>query len=207
MNKSRLDSKYKSIIVVATICLTLLIILPLLVDGWISARQNYYTELLRAHECFSGICAADFDADGILGRVFIDRSSSTVPHEYRLIVKENNKELLRLPYWELDNSARTHVATKIAFETGKTQLLLYEQKGRNAPTINAVYVWNGNEMAQIPPSDQEQDLFSAMSSTDDNGTNNYWTLYRMIRVPTFVGYYLVLTLLSGVLAVRAYRAA
>ena len=80
--------------------LSLLIILPLVVDNRISARDRYYTELLRDHECIDEICTVDFDADGILGRVFIDRSSSTAPHQYWLVVKENGKELLRLPFWE-----------------------------------------------------------------------------------------------------------
>ena len=100
--------------------LSLLIILPLVVDNRISARDRYYAELLRDHECVDGICIVDFDADGILGRVFIDRSSSTGPHQYWLVVKENGKELIRLPYWELDGSSGTHAATNQSSATGRT---------------------------------------------------------------------------------------
>jgi hypothetical protein len=197
------NHKDKSIIVVATICLSLLVILPLLVESRISARHSYYVELLRAHECFNELCAADFDGDGTLGRVFIDRSTSPMAHQYWLMVKEKDNELIRLPYWELDTSARTHVATKISFATGKTQLLLYEKKGRDAPTTNAVYEWNGNKMTQVAPSEHDQDLFRAMASTDDNGTNKYWVVYRLTRVPILFGYYLLLTILTGIMIARA----
>jgi hypothetical protein len=62
----------------------------------ILVTHNYFTELLRAHECFSRICPVDFDADGTLGRVFIDRSSCSSPQEYSLIVRENGRQLALL---------------------------------------------------------------------------------------------------------------
>jgi len=64
------NHKDKSIIVVATICLSLLVILPLLVESRISARHSYYVELLHAHECFNELCAADFDGDGHVDLLF-----------------------------------------------------------------------------------------------------------------------------------------
>jgi hypothetical protein len=192
-------------LLIATLCLLFLVILPLIVDGQVSGRDRYYTDLLRAHECVDEICAVDFDADGILGRVFIDRSSYTTPHEYWLVVKENGKELIRLPFWELDGNSRTRAATTQSYATGRTHLLIYEQKGSHAPTIHAVYEWTGNEMIQLSPSLLEQELFNAMAARDFNGTFRSWVLYRTFRVPTFVGYYLGLIFAMVMLAVKSAR--
>ena len=186
-------------------CLAALVGVPLLIDNRLSATHSYYTELLRAHECFSRICPVDFDADGTLGRVFIDRSSSSSPQEYSLIVRENGQELMRLPYWELDGTARTHVAISQAYASGKTHLLVYEHKGREAAIVKAVYAWNGREMNQIVPSESDKELFKAMAASDVNGTLNDWLLYRMVRVPAIVGYYLVIFSALALLVARLSR--
>ncbi|MEK6278776.1 MAG: hypothetical protein AABN95_00320 [Acidobacteriota bacterium] len=140
-----------------------------------------------------------------MGRVFVDRTSTPTPHRYTLIAKENGKELIRLPYWQLDDTARTHVATTQEYASGKTHLLVYERTGREALEINAVYAWNGNEMMQIAPSDFEKELFKAMAARDQNGTFNDWVLYHMVRVPTLIGYYLILILAVIFLGRRLIR--
>lgn len=192
----------RSRFLIVAICLSVLVILPLAVDSNISARDRHYTELLRAHECINDLCVVDFDADGILGRVIIDRTSSTVPHHYWLVVKENGKELIRLPFWELDGNSRSHAATSQSDATGRTHLVFYEDKGPDAPTITAVYMWTGNEMIQTSASALEQKLFTAMATRDLNGTFTSWVMYRTLRVPTLLGYYLGLLFVTVVVSVK-----
>ena len=66
-------------------------------------------------------------------------------------------------------------------------------------------MWNGNEMIQTSPSGFDQELFTAMAARDLNGTLPSWLLYRVLRVPTLIVYYLALIFVTGMLMVKTGR--
>ncbi len=199
MRKTWFNLRRPRTLIVGLVCLASLAVVPVLIDNRLSVKDNYYTDLLHSHECYSQICAVDFDGDGTLGRVFIDRNSSSTPQVYSLVVRENGQELFRMPYWELDFTARTHVAINQAYASGKSRLLVYERKGHEAEIVSTVYAWNGKEMTEVVASEVDKELFKAMAARDLNGTLQNWLLYRSLRVPMIIIFYLIFGLFLVVL--------
>ncbi len=168
----------------------LLIVSPLLAHRWFVTRDSYYDEVASMYECERDVCEADFDGDGILGRLERRTNIPATPSKRLLVVIDNGRELLRLPYRYIDGTLRTHVA--IRNESGRARLLIFDGVERAGIPVRAVFAWDGQSMAQLTPSDDDHEILSAMSARDDAGTWSDWALYRAFSLPLLFGYYLLL---------------
>jgi len=180
---------------------------PLLLDQWYVAKQQRRDlrddELVRQYECEPPEeCVADFDGDGTLSRITVEQINPAERFDLWLKVYENGRELLRLPYDHTDNTLRTHTA--IHNEAGKSRLLVYDKVSRT-DTV-AVFAWDGNRLAEVPPSSLEQEILSAMAAYDDTGGWNERTVFRpFFRTARLFGYYALLTVVIGMVLYRRYR--
>lgn len=157
----------------------------LVIDLWLSTKESRYIETIRQHECQRDVCEADFDGDGRPGRLVIDRTiPPPIGYHAWLIVIDNEQEILRLPYWWLDGSFRTHIA--IQNEDNRARLLVFAQTVEGVP-ISKVFAWDDRVMTQILPSDKDQSILLAMAAFDDAGSARCWTLYKVLRWPILIG--------------------
>jgi hypothetical protein len=169
----------------------LLVLLPLPVAYWLYAKDRRYDVVLEgpldAQECIHSACQIDFDGDGLPGSLIIDQGSPAEYYDSWLVVKESNREVLRLPHRRIDNTLRTHAAVRV--ERGKAHLIVYDHIKPPGPPINAVFAWNGERMVQIPPSKEEEEILEAMDARDDAGNFNRWVIYRTAVTPLLILYY------------------
>jgi hypothetical protein len=173
------------------ILLALLVITPLFIYQWISARDKRHDDLVSRYECVEGACNADFDGDGVLGRLVIEwRKDSDVNGDQWLIAYDGGRELLRLPFWRSDNTLRSHAA--IRNESDKSRLLIYWGGMRQPENSTSVYVWNDERIIEIAPNDADREILSAMEARDDAGTFHQWVTFRAIKNLAQVGYYILL---------------
>src|SRR5205085_10586756 len=97
---------------------------PLIIYLCLKARDTHFDEVVNKCECQSEVCEADFDGDGIPGRIQKRASDDTIVSSRLLIVTDNGRELLRTPYNYIDGTLRTHVAMRE--ESGKARLLIFD---------------------------------------------------------------------------------
>jgi hypothetical protein len=177
------------------VTLAILIASPLLLAGWLSAVDRRYDKLIASYECTRDVCEADFDGDGILGRLVIERPTQS---ESWVVVIDGDRELLRLPREFIDYTFRTHVA--IRMEPGGSRLLVFD--GTGSERVRAVFVWNGQGMSQATPSIEDREILSAMAARDDAGTWSFWGIYRFLSLPFLIVYYLLMTTILIFIMVR-----
>lgn len=171
----------------------IVVTLPLFFYSWLSDKYTYLRQLKNMYECQKDVCEADFDGNGVLEQVVIERANSlNVPQKSWLVVTDDGgRELLRLPYAYLDNTLRTHVALQKG-TANKSQLLIFDGTGGRQNTISAVYQWQNGGMIMVTPVGIEKDILTAMAAHDDAGMWQWWSLYRAFSIPILIGYYLLL---------------
>lgn len=180
---------------------------PPIIDKAVSARGERYDALIKQHElfCLERPCPVDFDGDGQEGLLMIDRKTSPAAgYDSWLVVVDNGRELLRLPHWFMDGSYRTHVA--IRNDPTGARLIIFDgthaPPGSSAPPTRTVFAWNGTRLAEVPHTDSDHEILSALAARDDSGTFNDWVLYDFIRVPFLICYYILLAALASWLLYR-----
>ena len=189
------------------IVLLLFILTPLIIYSRLSAKDERYTQVITKYECVQDNCAADFDGDGRTGNVLVDRMSPPPSGSYSarqawLVVKDSDRELLRLPSSYADSTLRTHVA--IRNEMGGARLLIFDHTIEGKP-IRQVFAWDGKQMVQVQPSAADQEILAALSARDDAGSWNDWVIYRSLMPPILVGYYVLLAGIVGLLIILRHR--
>jgi hypothetical protein len=117
-------------------------------------------------------------------------------------VNDSHRELIRLPFSYADSTLRTHVA--IRNETGGARLLIFDHTTEGKP-IRQVFAWDGKQMVQVQPSAADQEILVALGAHDDAGSWNDWALYRSLRIPVLVGYYVLLAGILGLLIILRHR--
>jgi hypothetical protein len=170
----------------------LLAIAPLFVYRLISAMDKKYDDLVRRYECSEGRpCSADFDGDGIAGEVVIEwRKESSVAGDQWLIVSDDGKELLRLPFWYADGTLRSHAA--IRNEGGKSRLLIFWGAMREPKSGTSVYIWSGEKIVETASTAADREVLSAMEARDDSGGFPGWVAFRLMRDVALIVYYVLL---------------
>ncbi|NOT60788.1 MAG: hypothetical protein HOP19_11265 [Acidobacteria bacterium] len=168
--------------------LLLLISGPVFLHVYLSLRFSYYEKLVVEYECLAKECSADFDGDGIKGRLLI---LIGVPKENSdesyLSVIDGNKEILRLRYKYIDATFRTHVAIVNANQGAK--LVVFDGTRRANEPLRSVYQFNGNKMVEVSGTTLEGEILSAMFAHDDAGTWNVWAIYRTFYRRIYAAYY------------------
>lgn len=170
------------------------IMLPLFAYSSLNTRSSYLQHMADMYECEKDVCEADFNGDGVLGRVSIERMKNSADAGGAwLVVDDGGQELLRLPYEYLDNTLRTHVAVRKG--TGnRSQLLIFDGTRGRRKVISAVYEWQSGSMVETSPAPIETEILTAMAAHDDVGTWLWWSLYRALALPLLLGYYVLLAL-------------
>jgi len=189
------------------IVLLLFILTPLVIYSRLSAKDERYTQAITKYECVQDNCVADFDGDGSTGNLLIDRASPPPSGSYSarqswLVVKDSDRELLRLPFSYADSTLRTHVA--IRNEIGGARLLIFDHTTEGKP-IRQVFAWDGKQMVQVESSIADREILAAMSARDDAGSWNNWALYRSLKIPILVSYYILLAAILGLFIIRRHR--
>jgi len=179
---------------VLLVALVVCCIMPLVLDNHLSSQDANYTEAIAKYECLEERCVADFDGDGKPGNVLIDRVSEPPAISYParrawLVVIDSERELLRLPFNYADGTLRTHAAIRSA-ENG-ARLLIFDHTIEGTP-IRQVFSWDGKQMVQVQPSLADEEILKALSARDDAGSWNNWALYRTLRIPVLIVYYIFL---------------
>jgi len=171
------------------IAVAIVVFLPLIIYGWLLRRDALYDQLANSYECNRDVCDADFDGDGIPGRLERTDPSPTSSERWLKIV-EGNQELLRLRYENVDETFRTHVALRS--ESGRTRLLLFDGTLGQSNVVSVVFSWDGAKMTQIPPSKNDREILAAMSARDGAGTWTRWVFFRTFSLPVLLAYYALL---------------
>jgi hypothetical protein len=189
------------------IVLLLFILTPLVIYCRLSAKDERYTQAITKYECVQDNCAADFDGDGRTGNLLIDRTSPPPSGSYSarqawLVVKDSDRELLRLPFSYADSTLRTHVA--IRNEIGGARLLIFDHTTEGKP-IRQVFAWDGKQMVHVESSTADQEILAALSARDDAGNWNDWALYRSLKIPILVSYYVLLAGIVGLFIILRHR--
>ncbi|HEX6625682.1 MAG TPA: hypothetical protein VF064_18340 [Pyrinomonadaceae bacterium] len=179
--------------------LLILVALPWPIDYWrtrVAERKDRRDEeLFRRHECgYDSPCAADFDRDGVGARFDILQPEAYRP--YKLIVSDGGREVLRLPYHNIDYTLRTHLA--VHEQGGAARLLVYDGTERRPP-VRAVYAWSGGRLVEATPDAFDIEILDALAAYDDTGTFNERVFRSLISAVRFVAYYLLLLALAGIM--------
>jgi hypothetical protein len=167
----------------------LLILVPTSIAYWLSTVNKNYDVLLNKYECVRNLCEADFDGDGFPGTLTVSHSAPLPQYDSWLVVVDSDKELLRLPRRNVDNSLRTHAAINI--ESGVPHLVVYDFKDRKS-SAGSVFAYNGERMVAIAPSAEDGKILDAMSARDDSGSFHNWVLFESIIKPAVACYVLLI---------------
>lgn len=140
-------------------------VLNVLLNGEYNRQKERNADLVRRYECIpSNNCQADFNGDGKIERVEIGDYAPR-RFEWCIYVSETGRDIFELPYSNVDNTLRTHIA--INWEKEKPHLLIYD-KTSNIKTVSA-FAWNGNKLSEIQPTNLDKEILSAMAFYDDTG--------------------------------------
>lgn len=177
------------------IIVTLLALGPAGIAFWFSRVDNHHQAVLNEYECDRDVCEADFDGDGLLGTLTVDRAAPLSQYDSWWVVVDSGKELLRLPRRYIDNTLRTHAA--VYTQSGTTRITIYDHLDKKKP-VNAVYAYDGHRMVEVAPSEKDRGILKAMGSLDDSGSFGTWVLFRVFWKPALVCYYLLLVVIGWI---------
>lgn len=183
--------------VALTLLGVVLIGLPLLFDSWLAAKIAHYSEVDLKYECHyeKSACEADFNNNGTIDPLVRDQTTTPAPNfDSWLVITDGSSELLRLPCRYIDNTLKTHIAAQKSSAGGARLLVFDGVQQNNIPTsiIKTVFAWDGQRMVEVPLSDNDKEILSAMAAHDDAGTFAYWSLYTVFRWPVLIVYGLLL---------------
>ena len=172
-------------------CLALVSIVPLLAVAFFQGRMNHYAALLEKYECNRAVCDADFDGDGVPGNLFIDHAAPKSNFDSWFVVEDSGRQLLKQPRRSYDTSLRTHAA--IISEPLATRLIIYDHMRDGGTPRNVVFAYDGSSrMIEVAPRKIDQDVLSALATTDDAGTRRQWLLFQLSK-PILLCYFIALT--------------
>jgi hypothetical protein len=149
-------------------------------------------QLAAVYDQFPPEFRADFDGDGVLGHGALET------HEQRetlgeFVARDGGREILRLPFEYRDGTLRTHVA--VVESGGTPRVLVYD--GMSAPQTRAVFAFSGERMVAVTPSELESEIIAAMADHDDTGGWPRLVTYKVLKGPTIVGWYLLVTIVAA----------
>ena len=152
---------------------------PFVADRWLAARDARHAELLKMYECRGRalVCAADFNRNGTRDRLGVDPPNPSYMAERWLTVSDGERELLRVPYYYLDNTFRTHSAIYQPPAAEAPRLLIFN--GWGTPPVKAVFAWDGETMREVAATSVEREILSALATRDETGGLYRWVAWRL----------------------------
>ncbi len=117
------------------------LVMPILGCWWLMAKDRRYDDLVSMAECYPFPCTADFNLNGTLDRLEVVRKNPADWQDSWLVITDGEREIFKLPYINMDNSLKTHVAIHKVEDTPR--LLVYD--GVNAKRIKSVFEWDGDK--------------------------------------------------------------
>lgn len=179
---------------------SIFVILPVLVDQWFAAKYRRYESLRQKYECYPPPCSFDITGDKIPEKLFIQQPDPNKRFEWFLFLQDGDKELLRLPYDQTDNTFRTHMA--ISPGPDDTHLLIYDGSAGPGNLTRSAYRWDGKQILAITPNQHEEEIIAAMAASDDTGTFHLWMIYQLARIPFYALIILVMIVTGGIVFVK-----
>lgn len=175
-------------------CLVVTCVTPLLALAFFQGRLNHYSALLEKYECNRAVCNADFDGDGIPGKLFVESDKSASNFDSWFVVEDSGQQLIKQPRRSLDSSLRTHAA--VINESPNSRLIIYDHIRDGGPPRNLVFVYDGSgRMTEVQPTKTDQDVFAALAVTDDAGTRTQWLLFQLVAKPLLLCYLVALAVI------------
>ena len=147
--------------------------LALGVDHKLMSDYEYYGTLVNQFE-FVPPAHIDFDDDGVPGTVDVE-------HDLHAVLRENGRELLRIPYDRIDDSLSTHIAWRAGGEGGR--FVVFDAMGGGSQQVRSAYSLRDDRFELSPLTKGDEELLDAMASRDYTGTAGYWSRYRVVRLP------------------------
>ena len=177
---------------------------PLLIAGaiWESYRREDagHDQLYDKYDCSPPErCGGDLTGDGLPEQIHV--TDYLAQPEQSFIITTEDREILRLPYNHTDGTFRTHMA--LVNNGTQSRLLIYDGVNYATPR-KAAFSWNGERMVEVPPSDFEQEIISAMAAHDDSGGWFNRVMRRLLLQASLGSYYLILAISIIVIAYRRY---
>jgi hypothetical protein len=170
-------------------------IIPVLAIAFFQGRMNHYSTLLQKYECNRAVCDADFDGDGIRGKLFINHDAPISNFDSWFVVEDSGRQLVKQPRRSYDTTLRTHAA--IINESLPTRLIIYDHVQDGNPPRDLVFAYDGSgKMIEVPPQKVDLDVLAAFAATDDAGTRNQWLLFQFAK-PVLVCYLAVLIVFAS----------
>lgn len=142
--------------------------------------MDQHFAVLQKYECNRALCHADFDGDGVPGKLFIDYDKPLANFDSWFVVEDSGRQLLKQPRRSYDGSLRTHAA--ILDDPLASRLIIYDHIRDGNPPGNLVFVYDGSrKMVQVPPQITDEQVLAALATTDDAGTKREWLLFQVAK--------------------------
>jgi hypothetical protein len=165
-------------------------VIPLLAFAYLQGRLNHYAALMEKYECKRAICDADFDGDGIAGKIFIDYQAPASNFDSWFVIEDSGRQLLREPRRSLDNSLQTHAA--VISESSGSRLIIYDHIRDESSPRSLVFAYDGTgRMVEVQANKTDQEVLAALAVTDDTGTRTRWLVFQLLAKPALVCYLVV----------------
>ena len=165
-------------------------VIPLLVVAYLQGRLNDYSALVKKYECKRAVCEADFDGDGIPGKLLINYDRPASNFDSWFVIEDSGRQLLRQPRRSLDNSLQTHAA--VISESSGSRLIIYDHIRDGSSPRDLVFAYDrSGRMIEVEANKTDQEVLAALAITDDSGTRNRWLIFQLLVRPLLLCYLVV----------------
>ena len=149
--------------------------------AFFQGRLDRYSAVLENYECNRAVCQADFDGDGVPGKLFIDYDKPIANFDSWFVVEDSGRQLLKQPRRSYDSSLRTHAAI-LTEPSVRTRLIIYDHIRDGDPPRDLVFAYDGSsKMLQVLPRRIDEKVLAALATTDDAGTKHQWLLFQLAK--------------------------
>lgn len=165
-------------------------VIPILAFAYLQGRLNHYSALVEKYECKLAICEADFDGDGIPGKLLINYDRPASNFDSWFVIEESGRQHLRQPRRSLDNSLQTHAA--VISEASGSRLIIYDHIRDGSSPRSLVFAYDrSGKMNEVQANKTDQEVLAALAMTDDAGTRTRWLIFQLLVKPAVLCYLVV----------------
>ena len=156
----------------------------------LARRFESLMRIQSAHELYPIPQPIDINGDRYEGLITVSQPSPEDRFDLRLVIEDDGRRLLELPYDHTDGTYRTHVAARR--NEVPMRLVIYDGTSGPGTVRRDTYCWNGSSLALVAPDAEDALILEAMEAHDDTGTFGSWIIWRAASTLLALG-------LSGIL--------